>query len=159
METENISDGGGAADYGHVSFVEVVECGDGFFVFDAGLDGFGGEGSALDGYLGDAGHGLAVLIGGVSKVTDDEYVGIIGDGEVGVYFDAAAPVGFGVSALGQFSSERGGLDSAGPEDGVSCEAFGFVAAAEGDAVGVDGGDHDAFHDFDAEFGDKFFGLG
>src|ERR1700722_9134214 len=159
MEPENIGDGGGAADDGHVSFVEIVEYGVGLFVFDAGLDGFGGEGSALDSYLGDAGHGLAVFIGGVSEIADDKYVGIIGNGEIGVYFDATALVGFGVSTLGQFSSKRGGFNSTGPEDGVSSKAFGFVAAAEGDTVGIDAGDHDAFHDFDAEFGDKFFGLG
>ncbi len=56
-----------------------------------------------------------------------------------------------LSALGQFFPEGGGLDSAGPEDGVGSEAFGFVAAAESDAVAVDIGDHYAFHDFDAEF--------
>src|ERR1700731_78310 len=152
METKNVGDSGGAADYGHVSFVEIVKDGIGVFVFDAGLDGFGGEGSSLDGYLSDAGHGLAVFICGVGQVADDEYVGIIGDGEVGIYFDAAASVGFGVSALGQFSSEGGGFNSTGPEDGVGSEAFSFVAAAVGDAVGVDARDHHAFHDFDAKFG-------
>src|ERR1700731_2817014 len=152
MESENIGDRGGAADYGHVSFVEVVECGVGLFVFDAGLDGFGGEGSALNGYLSYAGHGLAVFIRGVGEIADDEYVGIIGDGKVAIYFDAAASVGFGVSALGQFSSEGGGFNSTGPEDGVGSEAFSFVAAAVGDAVGVDARDHHAFHDFDAKFG-------
>ena len=55
METKNVGDCSGAADYSHVSFVEIVEGGFGFFTFDAGLDGFGGEGSALDGYLSDAG--------------------------------------------------------------------------------------------------------
>src|ERR1700676_2269077 len=156
MQTKNVRDGGGAADYGHVSFVEIVEGGFGFFVFNAGLDGFGGEGSALDGYLCDAGHGLSIFICGVGKIADDEYVGIIGDGEIGIYFDAAAFVGFGVSALGEFSAESGGLDSAGPEHGVSSKALGFVAAAESDAVCVDTVDHYAFHDFDAEFGDEFF---
>src|ERR1700686_3071664 len=155
METKNVGDGGGPADYGHVSFVEIVERGLGFFVFDAGLDGFGGKGSALNGYLSDAGHGLSIFICGVGQVADDEYVGIIGDGEVGVYFDAAAFVGFGVSALGQFSAEGGGLDSTGPEDRVRSKAFRFVAAAERYAVGVDGGDHDAFPDLDAKFGDEF----
>src|ERR1700676_329518 len=159
MQTKNVRDGGGAADYGHVSFVEIVEHGFGFFVFDAGLDGFGGEGSALDGYLSDAGHGLSIFICGVGQVADDEYVGIIGDGKVGGYFDAAAFVGFGVSALGQFSAEGSGLDSTGPEDGMRSEAFSFVTAAESDAVGADAGDHYAFHDFNAEFGDEFFGLG
>src|ERR1700688_1318370 len=100
MESENVGDRGGAADYGHVSFVEVAECGVGLFVFDAGLDGFGGKGSALDGYLSDAGHGLSIFIWGVSEIPDDKYVGIIGDGQVGIYFDAAASIGFGVSALG-----------------------------------------------------------
>src|SRR5580693_8902544 len=100
MESKNVGDRGGAADYGHVSFIEIVERGFGFFVFDAGLDGFGREGSALDGDLSDAGHGLSIFVCGVSQIADDEYVGIIGDGEIGVYFDAAAFVGFGVSALG-----------------------------------------------------------
>src|ERR1700676_965726 len=118
MKTKNVCDCGSAADYGHISFVEIVECGFSFFAFDAGLDGFGGEGSALDGYLGYAGHGLAVFIGGVGQIADDEYVGIVGDGEVGVYFDTAAFVCFGVSALGQFFSEGGGFDSTSPEDGV-----------------------------------------
>ena len=42
MESENVGDGGGAAYYGHVSFVEIVERGLGFFISDAGLDGFRG---------------------------------------------------------------------------------------------------------------------
>src|ERR1700736_4346622 len=117
MKTKNIRDSGGAADHGHVSFIEIVECGFGFFIFDARVNGFGGVGSALDGYLSDAGQGLAVFFHSVGKIADDEYIWIIGDGEIGIYFDAAAFVGFGVSALRQFSSEGGGLDSTGPENG------------------------------------------
>src|ERR1700730_18667764 len=100
METKNVGDCGGAANYGDVSFVEIVECSLGFFAFDARLDGFGREGSALDGYLRDAGQGLAVVFYCMREIADDEYVGIIGDGQVGVYFNAAAFICFGVSALG-----------------------------------------------------------
>src|ERR1700732_3823839 len=98
METKNVCYCGSTADYGHVSLVEVVECSFSFFAFDAGLDGFGGEGSTLDGDLGYAGQGLAVFFYGVGEIADDEDVRIIGDGEIGIYFDAAAFVCFGVSA-------------------------------------------------------------
>jgi len=107
MQTENIGNRSGAADYGHVSFVEIVERVLGFFAFNAGLDGFGGVGSTLNGDLSDTGQGLAVFfIRGVSEIADDKYVGVIGDGEIGIYFDAAAFIGFGVSALGQFFFRR-----------------------------------------------------
>ena len=65
---------------------------------------------------------------------------MMGDGEVGLDFDAAGTIGFGVEALGDFSGEGSGSDSTGPEDGASGQGIVVIAVFEGDAFGTDAGD-------------------
>lgn len=79
--------------------------------------------------------------------------------EVRLDFDAAGAIGFGVEALGNFSGEGSGGDTASPENGASGERVVVVAVFVGDAGGSDVGDEDAFHYFYAEASDEGFGLG
>src|SRR5208337_271727 len=82
-----------------------------------------------------------------------------GNSEVGLDFDAAGAIGFGVEALGNFLGEGRGGDTAGPENGARGERVVVVAMFEGYAGGSDVRDEDAFHDFDAEVSDEGFGFG
>ena len=127
--------------------------------FQAGLDGFCGVTAALDGDLRDAGKRLAVFIEGKGEIADDENIGIVGNGEIGQHFDAAAAIGLGVGAFGDFAAEVVGSNTTGPEDGARGE-FGVDAVVSVvDAVGIDIIDHGVFEDFHTEAGDEFFGFG
>ena len=64
VHTENIGNGGGAADDSHVALVEIVERRNGLLPFQARLDCLCGVAPSLNGDLRDAGEGLAVLVQG-----------------------------------------------------------------------------------------------
>jgi len=158
VNAENVGDSGGAADDGHFAFVEVTETRGRSFTRKTRSDDFGGEAAALDGDLSDAGKRRALVICGVSEIADDENFGMAGNGEVGLNFDAAGAVGFGLEAFGNFLGEGSGGDTAGPEDGAGSERVVMIAMLVGDTVVGDVGDEDAFHDFDAEASDEGFSL-
>jgi len=159
VNAENAGDGGGAADDGHVAFVEVVEtCWRRFSGEARGYD-FGGEAAALDGDLSDAGKRRAFVICGVSEIAHDENFGMSGNREIGLDFDAASAIGFSVEAFGNYSGEGGGGDATSPENGAGGEGVVMIAMLVGDTVVGDVGDEDAFHDFDAEVSDERFGFG
>ena len=131
VNAEDVGDSGGASDDGHVAFVEVVETCRRRFSGEAGGNDFGGEAAALDGDLRDAGEGLVFFVQGVGEVADDENFGMAGDGEVGMHFDAADAIGFGVEAFGNFSGEGRGGDSASPENGARGERVVVIAVIVG----------------------------
>ena len=58
VEAENVGDGGGASDDGHVAFVDVVKRRRSGLARETGEDDFGGVAAALNGDLGDAGEKL-----------------------------------------------------------------------------------------------------
>ena len=159
VNAENVGDRGGAADDGHVSLVEVMEARRRSFTGEARSDYFSGEAATLDGDLSDTGKGLAVFILGEGEIADDEDFGMAGNGEVGLNFDAAGAIGFGVKAFGNFSGERSGGDTAGPENRACRERVMVIAVFVGDAGGGDVRNEDTFHDFDAEVSDERFGFG
>jgi len=109
--------------------------------------------------LSDAGKGLAIFILGEGEIADDEDFRMAGNGEVGLDFDAAGAIGFGVEAFGNFFAEGSGSDSAGPEHGACGERVVVIAVFVSDTGGGDVRDEDAFHDFHAEASDKGFGFG
>jgi len=159
MNAENVGDSGGAADDGHIAFVEVVEARWRSFTGQARDDDFCGEAAALDGDLSDAGKRLALFTCGVSEIAHDENFRMAGNGEIGLDFDAAGAVDFGVKALGNLLAERSGGDTASPEDGARGERVVAIAMFVGDAAGGDVRDEDAFPDFDAEASDEGFSFG
>ena len=159
VQTENIGDGSGATNDGHVSFVEIMEGRNVLFSFQPGLDGFCGVASALNGNLSDAGERLAVLVEGKREVADDENIGIVGNGEIGKHFDAAVAIGLGVSALGNFTAEVVGGNATSPENGARGKFDVRAVVGVVNAVGIDIVDHGVFEDFYAEMGNKLFGFG
>ena len=159
VNAENIGDGGGATDDGHVTFIEIVEWARRWFSFEARENHFGGVMPFLNGGLRDAGNLFAILFDDVSKIADDENVWKIGNGEIGKDFDLAVLVGFGGSAFGETLAEGSDVDAAGPENGFGVETAGGIALLEVEAVGVDVGDESIFADVDAETGDELFGFG
>ena len=88
VDSENIGDGGGAADDGHVAFVEILE-GRKSAASEAGFDEFGSITAALDGDLGDARERIAFCVVGDGEIAEDKNFGMIGDGEVGLDLEAA----------------------------------------------------------------------
>src|SRR5258707_9472450 len=132
MYAENIGDGGGAADEGHVALVEIFEWRESA-TGEARFDEFGGVFPPLDGDLGDAGEWVAFCVVRDCQIAENENFGMVGDGEVGIDLEAAGPVGFGVETLGYFSGEGSGGDAAGPEDGALGDGAGGFAVREGDA--------------------------
>src|SRR5208283_5706882 len=62
VNAENVGDGGGASDDGHVSLVEVMEARRRCFAGQARGDDFCGETAALDGDLSDTGKGLIFFV-------------------------------------------------------------------------------------------------
>jgi len=159
VNAEDVGDGGGASDDGHFSFVEVMEARGRSFAGQARGDDLGGETAALDGNLSDAMKWLALFVCGVGKITNDENLGMAGNGEIGLDFDAAGAIGFGVEALGDFLGERSGGDTAGPEDSARGKRVVVISVFVGDAYGGDVRDEDIFHDLDTEVSDERFGFG
>ena len=158
VDAENVGDGGGAADYGHVAFVKIFE-GRESAASKACFDEFAGVAAALDGNLGYAGKRIALRIVRDGQVAKDEDFGMIEDGEIRIDLQAAGAIGFGVEALGDFAAEGSGGDAAGPEDGASGNGAGSLAVLVADAFGINVGDEGSEHDFNTEFLDEFFGFG
>src|SRR5215471_438824 len=159
VQSENIGDGRGATDDGHVALVEIVEGWNRLLPLQARLDGFCGIASTLNSDLRDAGKRLAVFVEGKGEIADDENIGIVGNGEIGKHLDASAAISFGVSAFGNFAAEVVGSNAAGPKNGARgkfgvCAVVGVV-----NAIGVDIVDHGVFQNFDAETGNEFFRFG
>src|SRR5208282_5332133 len=123
------------------------------FAGKAGGDDFGGEAAALNGDLGDTGKRVALFICGVSEIADDEDFGMSGDGEIGLHFDAARAIGFGLETCGNFLREGSGGNSTGPKNGAGEERVMVIVVFVGDTVEGDVGYENIFHDFDAEAGD------
>ena len=159
VNAENVGNGSGAADDGHVAFVEVMEARGKSFTGQARGDNFCGEAAPLNGDLGDARKGLAILILGKGEIADNEDFRMAENGEVGLDLDAAGAIGFGVEAFGDFLAERSGGDTAGPENAACGERVVVIAVFVGDAGGCDARDEDTFHDLDAEVSDERFGFG
>ena len=159
VDAEDVGDGSGASDDGHVAFVEVMKARGRSLAGQTRGDHFGGEAPTLDGDLRDARQRFALLVRGVGKIADNKNFGMAGDGEVGLHFDATGAIGFGVKASGDVLGKGSGGDTASPEDGARWERMMMVTMLVGDTVGGDASDEDTFHDFDAEAGDKSFGFG
>ena len=159
MDAEDVGDCGGATDYGHIAFVEIVEWVRFWLTFKAGEDDFGGVAALLDGGLGHAGDGSAVFGFNVSEIAGYENIREIGNREVGTNLYFSRLVGWGGSAFGQASPERGDDDASGPENCFGLEAGGGVAMFEIEALGIDVRDEGILSDFDAETGDELFGFG
>jgi hypothetical protein len=150
VEAENIGDGGGAADHGHIAFVEIPE---GRQILDSSeprADSLGRVGATLNGDLRDAGKRLAAWPGGRGEVANNENVGIVGDGQIGFHLDAAAAVGFGFGALRELVAEFRGHHAAGPEHGPCRKSLDALFALVCDTRGVDVCHHHTLHDFHAE---------
>src|SRR5258707_7726186 len=149
VNAENVGDGGGAADDGHVALVEIFEWRESA-TGEAGFDEFGGVFPSLDGDLGDAGEWVAFCVVRDCQIAENENFGMVGDGEVGIDLEAAGPVGFGVETLGYFSGEGSGGDAAGPEDGGRGGGAGSSVVLVTDAFRINVGDEGAEHDFNTE---------
>jgi hypothetical protein len=158
VNAENVGDGGGAADDSHIALVEIFE-GRESAAGEAGLDEFASVFSALDGDLGNAGERIAFCVVGDGQIAEDENLGMVGGGEVGIDFETARAIAFCVEAFGNFAGEGSGGDAAGPEDGAGGDGAGGFAVFVADAIGTNVGDEGAEHDFDAEVLDEFFGFG
>ena len=159
VQAENIGDGSGATDNGHVALVEIVEGRNRLLPLQARLDGFCGVASTLNSDLRDAGKRLAVFVEGKGEIADDENIGIVGNGEVGKHLDAAAAIGVGVSAFGNFAAEVVGSNAAGPKNAARGELGVCAVVGVVNAIGVDIVDHGVFENFDAETGNEFFRFG
>ena len=159
VQTENVGDSGGAPDHSHVSFIEIVERRNGGLPCQARFDCFGDVASPLNGDLGDAREWLAVLVEGKREIADDKNIGIVGNAEIALQPDAAAAIGFGVSALGDSAAEVVCGNSSGPEDGAGWEFASLATVSVVDAVSVDIVYHGVCEDFDAKAGDKLFRFG
>src|SRR5258707_8824862 len=164
VNAENVGDGGGAADDGHVALVEIFEWRESA-TGEARFDEFGGVFPSLDGDLGDARQGFTFCIIGVCQIAEDENFGMVGNGEVGIDLQAAGTVGFGVETLGYFSGEGSGGDAAGPEDGARGGGAGSSVVLGTDAFPINVGDESAEHEFNTEglyelfrFGGEIFGI-
>jgi hypothetical protein len=159
MQTENVGDGPGTTDDRHIALVEIVERWNGVLSFEARLDHICGVTAALNSDLRDTRERLAVLIEGKGKIANDEDIEILGNGEIRKHLDAAAAIGFGVGAFGNFASELVGSDTSGPEDGARGEPGVRAIVSVVDAIGIDIVDHGAGENFDAEAGNEFLGSG
>ena len=155
MNAENVGDGGGAADDGHVAFVEIFE-GRKSAAGETGLDDFAGVAAALDGDLSDTGERVAFFVVRDCEITEYENFGVVGDGEIRIDLEAAAAIGFGGETFRNFAGEGSGGDAAGPEDGAGGEGAGGFAVLVADAIGTDIGNQGAKHNFDAEIFKEFF---
>ena len=159
VQAENIGDGSGATNNGHVTLVEIAEGRNRLLPLQARLDGFSGVASTLNGDLRDTGERLAVFVEGKGEIADDENIGIVGNGEVGKHLDAAAAISFRVSAFGNFAAEVVGSNPAGPKNGARGELGVCAVVGVVNAIGVDIVDHGVFENFDAEMGNEFFRFG
>src|SRR5215467_1014540 len=117
VKSEDIGDGGGAADDRHVSLVEIVERPRLGLPFDAGADDLRGIGAALHCNLGYAGQRLALRPRRQRQVAYHKNVRIVWHGELRRYQDAADAIGLGSYTLGEFPAELVHRHSTGPEDG------------------------------------------
>jgi hypothetical protein len=159
VQTENVGDGSGAADDGHVALIEIAEGRNRLLPVQARPDGFCGVVSALNGDLSDAGERLAVLVEREGQIADNENIGIVRNGEIGKHLDAAAAIGLSVSAFGNFAAEVVGGNAAGPEYSASGQLGVFAVVGVANAVGIDIVDHGVFENFDAKTRDEFFRFG
>src|SRR5260370_13254493 len=90
VQTENVGDGSGAADDGHVALIEIAEGRNRLLPVQARPDGFCGVASALNGDLSDTGERLAVLVEREGEIAPDENIGLVRNGEIRKHLDAAA---------------------------------------------------------------------
>src|SRR5580692_6381912 len=105
MKPENIGNGCGATDDGHVSFIEIMKR---FYVLlpcQSGANCLCGVASALNGHLRDARQRLSVFAERKCQIAHDKNIRVTGNGEVRIDFDAAAPVRVGLSAFAECSTE------------------------------------------------------
>jgi len=117
MHAKNVGDSGGAANDGHIALVKIFEPGK-LAADEARFDEFAYVAASLDGDLGDAGERIAVCVVGEGQVTEDENLGMIGKGEIGIHFEAAIVIGFRVETLGDFAGKGSRGDATSPKDGA-----------------------------------------
>ena len=150
VNPEDVGDGRGAADNGHIAFVEIAEWLELFLARKTLADGFCGVSAPLNRHLGDPGQRAAVFTECQSKIADDANLRKVRHGQLGIHFDAAAAVGFSTCAQRQLPAEFRRSHAARPQNRPSRQLFRVFAAAVGDAVAIDVGNHHAFQDLDAE---------
>jgi hypothetical protein len=80
MQTEDIGDSRGATNDRHVSFVDIVEARGRRFASEPRVYDFGSKAAALNGDLGDAGEGTAILILRDSKISYNKDLRMTGHG-------------------------------------------------------------------------------
>src|SRR5215471_3150453 len=158
VEAEDIGNGCGAANDGHVAFVEVPEGAWGRTTFDARANHFRGVAAALNGSLRDTRQRLVLFVACKREVTGNKDIRKIRNGEIGIHADLADAVGLGAGALRDDATETGGDDPASPENVFGVHAFDLVALFVLNSVGVDASDEGVFVDFDTEVRDQFFSL-
>src|SRR5258708_14028702 len=129
VQAEDVGHGGSAADDGHVAFVEIMKRRQIFLALQPGANSFCGVGAALNGKLRDTGKELRIFSVGGGEIADYKNFRIVGNGQVRANFDATTAIGFCLGALGEFSAERCGHDTARPDDSFRGELFGGVAAS------------------------------
>src|SRR6266849_5769966 len=150
MDSKDICHRGGAADYRHFAFVEVMKWRRFFLPGHPRTDNFGGVRSALHRDLCDAGQWSSLFIGGVSKIANDENFGKIGDSQVAIHLDPAAAIRFRLGALGEFPPEGRGGDATGPEHRLCRQCLTRIPVFKRDARCIDIRYHHAFDHFHAQ---------
>jgi len=118
---------------------------------EARLDHFRCVAAALLCGIADAGYGLAVRHDGGHRIADCEDAGVAGHAEVRVDLDATGAIGFDAEPSGG----RRGQHARGPDDRLGRDG----TSGKGHAIGMDGRHGSIQQDFDAQFAQRFLGIG
>src|SRR5260370_38158793 len=126
MEAEDVGHRRRPANHRQLPFVEILERLRSRCALYFPHDGFRGVGSLLHGHLGHALQWLSLGIQRQREVSDYVNVWIIGNREVGIYFDSSSLVRLGFCAVRQSSSQRRNLPTSSPNDCSGVQAIGAV---------------------------------
>src|SRR5207245_5498213 len=113
VDAKNICDGGSAADYRHLAFIEIMKWRRFALPFHARADHFCDVRSALHRDLRDAGERRSFFVNSMSEIANDENTREIRNGQVAIHLDSAVAIRLVLRSLAKFPAERGGRDAAG----------------------------------------------
>jgi hypothetical protein len=113
----------------------------------------------LHGDGGDARQRVALPVGTMGQIADDEDLGMAVDGQVGLDGHSAATIRFEPRRVGQSLAKGDCPDARAPKDRLGRDLFGFAVVADGQPVGLDVLDARVEPNLDLERFEVAFGAG
>src|SRR5579859_57460 len=123
MKTEYVCDRCGAANYGHISLIEIVKWLCIPLPFYASSNRPRGVSSPLDGHLRDTRQWFSLLVEREGQIANNKNIGVAREREIWRHFNPAESIRLRFGPFGKYSSERIRGDTAGPEHGFCCKTF------------------------------------